>query len=66
MMGIIGFIVGFVGFLMHQLIDVISEYVSPSILYVSFITISFFTKKKATTTAFHPIAKMQGYLDWKI
>ena len=31
MMGFIGFTVGFIGFLMHQLIDVIAEYVDQNL-----------------------------------
>ena len=47
MMGMIGFSVGFIGFLMHQLIDVISEYVL-LMLYINYkyYTVMSFIKKK--------------------
>ena len=44
-MGMIGFSVGFIGFLMHQLIDVISEYVL-LMLYYKYYTLMFFIEKK--------------------
>ena len=44
-MGMIGFSVGFIGFLMHQLIDVISEYVL-LMLYYKYYTVMSFIKKK--------------------
>ena len=44
-MGMIGFSVGFIGFLMHQLIDVISEYVLLMLYYKYYTVMSFIEKK---------------------
>ena len=45
-MGMIGFSVGFIGFLMHQLIDVISEYVLLMLYNYKYYTVMSFIKKK--------------------
>ena len=46
MMGMIGFSVGFIGFLMHQLIDVISEYVLLMLYNYKYYTVMSFIEKK--------------------